>query len=167
MIFKLEFTSPKVHGDATICKIEVEDISLKIEYLKNAVVCYVLGAFPPFNILNSYIPRSRGKYGINKVSTLRNEIVLARFDSEVGKNEVIEGGIYHFDNKPFIVKAWTTDMEFVHEELYIVFIWIRLPGLDSNYWSPKGLSKIGSLVGKPLMVDKNIKRKTGSILLAC
>jgi len=90
---------------------------------------------------------------------LKNGIVLVRFDSIAGKNEAIQGGIYHFDNKPFIVKVWNEDMEFTREELYTVPIWVILPGLDFKYWSPKGLSKIGSLIGKPLMVDKHTEKK--------
>ncbi|WMV58886.1 hypothetical protein MTR67_052271 [Solanum verrucosum] len=50
---------------------------------------------------------------------------------------------------------------FTREELRTVPIWIKLPGLDFKYWSPKGLSKIGSLVGKPIMVDHNTERKVG------
>ncbi|XP_060217031.1 uncharacterized protein LOC132644453 [Lycium barbarum] len=90
---------------------------------------------------------------------MQNGIVLVRFDAAEGKNEVIHGGIYHFDNKPLIVKLWSTDMEFTRDELYSVPIWIKLPGLDFKYWSAKGLSKLGSLVGKPLMVDRNTERK--------
>lgn len=52
-------------------------------------------------------------------------------------------------------------MEFSKEELMTVPIWIKLPGLDFNYWSAKGLSKTGSLVGKPLMVDKHTEKKLG------
>lgn len=51
---------------------------------------------------------------------LKNGVILVRFDIEVGKNEVIEGGIYHFDNKPFIVKAWSPDMEFTRDEINTV-----------------------------------------------
>ncbi|PHU30710.1 hypothetical protein BC332_02803 [Capsicum chinense] len=50
--------------------------------------------------------------------------------------------------KPFIVKAWTPDMEFSKDELRPVSIWIRLPGLDFKYWSQKGLSEIGSCCGE-------------------
>ncbi|KAH0640651.1 hypothetical protein KY285_037237 [Solanum tuberosum] len=78
-----------------------------------------------------------------------------------GQNEVIQAGIYHFYSKPFIVKAWHADMDFSLEELHTVPIWIKLPGLDFKYWSPKGLSKLGSLIGKPLMVDQNTERKIG------
>lgn len=40
-------------------------------------------------------------------------------------------------------------------------IWVKLPGLDFKYWGPKGLNKIGSVIGKPLMVDRNTERKIG------
>lgn len=50
-------------------------------------------------------------------------------------------------------------MEFSKEELLTVPIWVRLPGINFKYWSDQGLSKIGSLVGKPLMVDKQTEKK--------
>lgn len=52
-------------------------------------------------------------------------------------------------------------MGLTREELHTVPIWVKLPGLDFKYWSPKGLSKIGSLNGKPLMVDQNTEKKIG------
>lgn len=140
-------------------RLKQRDIESEIEYWRNAVVCYVLGAYPPFSVLNSYLLRIWGKHGINKIAMLKNGIVMVRFDSEVGKNDVIQEGIFHFDNKPLIVKAWNADMDFSKDELCTVPIWIRLPGLEFKYWSAKGLSKIGSLVGKPLMVDKNTEKE--------
>ncbi|XP_009796054.1 uncharacterized protein [Nicotiana sylvestris] len=40
-------------------------------------------------------------------------------------------------------------LEYVQPKLY---------GLDFKYWSPKGLSMIVSLAGRPLMVDQNTKK---------
>lgn len=51
-------------------------------------------------------------------------------------------------------------MEFTREELYTVTIWVKLPGLNFKYWGLKD-SKIGSMIGKPLMADKNTERKIG------
>ncbi|KAK6795389.1 hypothetical protein RDI58_008842 [Solanum bulbocastanum] len=34
-------------------------------------------------------------------------------------------------------------------------------GLVFKYWSMKGLSKIGSLIGRPLMVDRNTEERSG------
>ncbi|XP_019252859.1 PREDICTED: uncharacterized protein LOC109231671 [Nicotiana attenuata] len=159
--FKLEYVSPEIEVDRQIGEIEAEDIESEIEYRRNVVVCYVLGVYPPFNVLNSYLQRIWGKHGIDKIAMLKNGIVMVRFDSEVGKNDVIQEGIFHFDNEPFIVKAWIADMEFSKDELFTVPIWIRLLGLEFKYWSVKGLSKIGSPVGKPLVVDKNTEKKLG------
>lgn len=92
---------------------------------------------------------------------LKNGIVLVRFDTANGKDKVLQGGIYYFDNKHFIVKAWHKDMEFIRKQLYTVPIWVKLPGFDFKYWGPKGLSKIGRMLGKPLMADKNTERKIG------
>lgn len=52
-------------------------------------------------------------------------------------------------------------MEFTRDEINMVSIWIRFPGLDFKYYSPKGLSKIGSLIGRPMIMDQNIKKKNG------
>ncbi|KAH0696218.1 hypothetical protein KY290_013576 [Solanum tuberosum] len=159
--FKLEYVEPTSYDSSAIVDIDLEDISSEIAYWKNYVVCYVLGAHPPFTVMQGFIQRLWVKNGINKFSMLRNGIVLVRFDSAMGKDTVIEGGIYHFDNKPFIVKEWSPDMEYTRAELLTVPIWVKFPGLDFKYWSPRGLSKIGSLVGKPLMVDHPTQKKVG------
>lgn len=52
-------------------------------------------------------------------------------------------------------------MEFTKDELYTVSIWIKLQGSDIKYCCQKGLSKLGSLVGKPLMVDHNTEKNKG------
>lgn len=59
------------------------------------------------------------------------------------------------------MKAWSADMKFTREELFSIPIWVKLLGLDFKYWSAKGLSKLSSLIGKPLMEDKNTKKKLG------
>ncbi|KAK6781940.1 hypothetical protein RDI58_019736 [Solanum bulbocastanum] len=87
---------------------------------------------------------------------LKDRVLVVRFETVIGKHEALRGGIYHFDNKPFIVKEWTPELEFTKEELQTVQIWVKFPGLDFKYWSRVGLSKIGSLIRKPMMVDHTI-----------
>ncbi|KAG5616347.1 hypothetical protein H5410_016171 [Solanum commersonii] len=62
-------------------------------------------------------------------SNAENGVVLVRFDTTIWQNEIIQVGIYH------------------------------LYRLDFKYWSPKFFIKLGSLLGKPLMVDQNSERK--------
>ncbi|KAK4707000.1 hypothetical protein R3W88_033439 [Solanum pinnatisectum] len=138
--YKLEYVMPTEKGD--IVEIEMEDIRSEITYWGNAVVCYVLGAHPPFTVIQGYIQRLWGKFGIVKVDMLKNGVLVVRFETVIGKHEALQGGIYHFDNKPFIVKEWTPELEFTKEELQTVPIWVKFPGLDFKYWSRVGLSKI-------------------------
>ncbi|KAM3337261.1 hypothetical protein P3S68_031586 [Capsicum galapagoense] len=90
---------------------------------------------------------------------LKNGVIVVRFETVGGKQKMLQGEIYHFDNKPFIVKEWTLELEFTREELLTVQIWIKFSSLDFKYWSRKGLSKSGSLIGKPLMVDHNTEER--------
>lgn len=87
--FKLEYVTHSLCGNSPIIDIELEDISSEIDYWKNAVVCYVLGAHPPFTVIQGYIQRLWAKHEINKMAMLKNGIVLVRFDSEIWKNDVI------------------------------------------------------------------------------
>lgn len=109
-------------GELCVCEIDIKDISSKITYWKNAVIFYGLGDHLPFTVLNGFIPRLWAKHGINKVSMLNNKILLLRTEREIGKNEVLQKCIYYFDNKSFIVKAWSPKIEFTREELYTVSI---------------------------------------------
>lgn len=52
-------------------------------------------------------------------------------------------------------------MEFSKEVLLTIPIWINLPGLDFRYRSGMNLSKIESLVRKPLKMDKQTEKKLG------
>lgn len=149
-----------MYGEFPIVELEVEDIKSEVEYRSNIVVCYILGAYPPFAMIKGFIQRLWAKHGLNEIVMLKNRIILVRFNSEKEKNEAVQCGMYLFDNKPFIVKAWSPNIEFTREELHIVPI-VKFSGLNFKYWSAKGLSKIGSLVGKPLMVDHNTEQKIG------
>ncbi|KAK6781941.1 hypothetical protein RDI58_019737 [Solanum bulbocastanum] len=53
--YKLEYVMPTKKGD--IVEIEMEDIRYEITYWGNAVVCYMLGAHPPFTVIQGYIQR--------------------------------------------------------------------------------------------------------------
>lgn len=118
--FKLEYVNPECYNNQMIGEIYLGDISSKIECWQTAVVCYVLGAHPTFAVMNGFIQQMWGKYEINKVAMMKNEIVMVRFDSEKEKLKVLEGGIYHFDDKSVIVKTWSLEMKFSKEELLTI-----------------------------------------------
>ena len=74
--------------------------------------------------------------------------------------KVSQKGVYHFDQKPFIVKAWALEMEININAIASLSIWIQLLELVVKYWGLQSLSKIGSMLGIPLKTDKYTKEKS-------
>jgi len=97
---------------------------------------------------------------IDKVLLIRKGLYLVRFSNKEDAIRVAQKGVFHFDQKPFIVKAWTPEMEINVDSITPLPIWIQLPELDVKYWGMQSLSKLGSVIGIPLKTDRYTKDKT-------
>ncbi|KAH0685695.1 hypothetical protein KY290_017216 [Solanum tuberosum] len=62
-------------------------------------------------------------------------------------------GPYYVNNQPLILYQWELDFELDKEELSIVPLWVKFPGLPVSYWSVEALSKVVSAVGRPIHTD--------------
>jgi len=85
---------------------------------------------------------------------IKKGLYLVRFEEHQAATTVTQKGVYYFDQKPFIVKAWSPELEINTDTITSLPIWIQLPELDIKYWGMLSLSKIGSLLGYPLKTDK-------------
>lgn len=56
-----------------------DDVKEKIEYWSHALVCYVLCVKTPYRIVNAFIRRIWGKFGINKVIMSVNGVFIVSF----------------------------------------------------------------------------------------
>jgi len=71
------------------------------------VICYVLEANPPFEVIDGYVRRIWKAYAIDKVVLVKRGLYLVRFVNYQDAPTMTQKGLYHFDHKTFIVKAWT------------------------------------------------------------
>ncbi|KAL9236027.1 hypothetical protein vseg_010740 [Gypsophila vaccaria] len=140
-------------------QLEQEDVEEEIEYWKQAVVCFILGANPPWEVIEGFIRRIWSKYNIDKISFLPHGIFLVRFKTQEMKKKVMNSGHYLFDSKPLIFKEWTADMEMKKSEVLSVPTWIQLHHLPLKFWG-KSLPKIAGLVGKYIKSDTATEHKT-------
>ncbi|XP_048498021.1 uncharacterized protein LOC125496564 [Beta vulgaris subsp. vulgaris] len=144
---------------AECLKITMDDIQPEIEYWNSAIVCYILGCKPPFRIVNGFIRRIWGKYGIEKVAVLENGVFMVRFRMVEGKMKALDGGPILYDRKPVSVKNWTPGLDLGSESVKVVPTWIRLPGLPLKYWGQIVLKKIAGIIGKPIRTDRAMAQK--------
>lgn len=139
--------------------IDSDDIQEEVEYWSSAVVCYVLGANPPFKVMDGFFRRIWGNLGIEKTAMVGKGLFIVRFKSVESCLKVTMDGYQFFDQKPVITRMWEADMVMDKESIQSVPIWIKLPGLALKYWGEKSLFKIAGLVGPVAQMDKATKSK--------
>ncbi|XP_074265618.1 uncharacterized protein LOC141588059 [Silene latifolia] len=140
-------------------QLSYSDVKDELEYWSTAVYCYVLGANPPWKVIDGFVKRIWGYTEIEKIAFHSNGIFLVRFKTEAIKLRVLQAGPVFFDNKPIVVKEWTSETKLIWEAVDLVPIWIRFYGLPLKLWG-NALKKIANLVGSPIRCDSNTQLKT-------
>ncbi|XP_074299117.1 uncharacterized protein LOC141630147 [Silene latifolia] len=135
------------------------DVDDELKYWSSAVYCYVLGANPPWKVIDGFVKRIWGYTDYEKLSFHSNGIFVVRFKTEEMKLRVLQAGPIIFDNKPVVVKEWTPTTKLVKEAVNKVPIRIRIYGLPLKFWG-NSLKKIAGLVGVPVRCDSNTQLKT-------
>ncbi|KAJ8419449.1 hypothetical protein Cgig2_023655 [Carnegiea gigantea] len=141
-------------------QIEIKDVAPEVGYWQHAILCSVLGANPPYEVIKGFVQQIWADFEIDKILMVRKGLFLVRFVQLQGKLTVEKRGLYYFDRKPFIVKGWKPDMDINAESIQSLPLWVQFPELDIKYWGLDSLSKLGSLIGIPLKTDHYTREKT-------
>lgn len=88
------------------------------------------------------------------IYTRENGNFFFKFGSKDECNRVLQAGPWLFDGRLIIIKHCSPDSGLERDVLTSAPVWIRFPALHLKYWSQTILSKIASLVGVPLYMDK-------------
>ncbi|XP_074314953.1 uncharacterized protein LOC141651130 [Silene latifolia] len=135
------------------------DVQGELDYWQQAVFGFIVGANPPWQIVEGFLKRIWSKYTVDKISFLPNGVFLARFQTEEMKQTVLNSGHYLFDNKPLILKPWSPDANLEKSEIKTVPAWIRLQSLPLKFWG-NSLKKIAGLIGSYIKSDSATELKT-------
>ncbi|XP_074315321.1 uncharacterized protein LOC141651512 [Silene latifolia] len=153
-------SSPIPNSTPPILQFTADDVKPEIEYWSTAVICYVLGGNPPWNLITEHVKRIWGKYKYDKLSFLPNGVFIVRFPSLECKELVLKQGFPMFDNKPNVVKPWTEDASLHKTTIQSVPIWVRLYGLGLKFWGEKCLEKLANQLGHFVRADTATLEKT-------
>ncbi|KAL9247509.1 hypothetical protein vseg_020935 [Gypsophila vaccaria] len=142
----------KSHDNTNMLQIMQEDVEEEIDYWKQAVICYIFGANPPWEVIEGFIRRIWTKFNIDKISFMNGGIFLVRFKTMEMMEKVLQSGYYLFDSKPLIYRPWAKDMVLQRTEVTVVPMWIQFHNLPLKFWG-KSLPKITGLVEKYVKQD--------------
>lgn len=123
-----------------------------MQYWNNAVVVQVLGANPPFHVMNGYLRRIWKEYSIDKLLQIQRGVFLVRFGEGTSRDTVIQRGVPTFDEKPVVIVPWQEDME-LRADVHSIPVWVQFPALPLKYWSSENLCCLANQLGRPLDID--------------
>ncbi|VFQ91043.1 unnamed protein product [Cuscuta campestris] len=157
---KLTYIEAEEMNGNRYARITEDDIVTSATYWDSAAVVCILGANPPLSIAEGFIRRIWKAFSIDEIKFSKPGQYVVRFHSEDKRDEAISRTYYQFDNKPVYVRKWKPGCTIDLNALNDIPIWVQLPDLELKYWSLSGLSKIGSLLGKPIRTDNATATKT-------
>ncbi|XP_062075831.1 uncharacterized protein LOC133779952 [Humulus lupulus] len=138
---RLDFTKPMKVGDQVVARLDLEEVEVEASFWRNAIVCIVLGANPPFRVFEGFVKRIWGNLGVDKIVRMHSGFTLVNLRDEATRDLILETGVIHFDRKPVVLRPWTTDLDSVRM-VKSVPVWIRLNGLGLQYWGKNSLSAL-------------------------
>uniref|UniRef100_A0A803PPW5 DUF4283 domain-containing protein n=1 Tax=Cannabis sativa TaxID=3483 RepID=A0A803PPW5_CANSA len=144
-------TVGKTGNDEINVKITMDDIEEEISYWNSAIVCYVLGANPPLEVLEGFA-RQIWKEKVDKVGLISYGIFMIRFSSVEIKDNILNGSYTFFNKRPVIMKAWDLDTNFRKGDIRRVPIWIQIEDLELKYWGQKTLFEIVGKIERSLHI---------------
>ncbi|XP_062103925.1 uncharacterized protein LOC133815054 [Humulus lupulus] len=156
---RLNYIEPLKLGDQVVARLDMEEVETEASFWKNAIVCIVLGANPPFRVFEGFVKRIWGSLGVDKIVRMHSGFTLVNFRDEATRDLILETGVIHFDKKPVVLRPWTPDMDSMRM-VKSVPVWIRLNGLGLQYWGKNSLSAMVSTIGRPIMVDKVMQSRS-------
>ncbi|XVF68220.1 hypothetical protein PTKIN_Ptkin10aG0187500 [Pterospermum kingtungense] len=77
--------------------------------------------------------------------------LIAQF---VDCDRILEGGPWHIQNHPLILRKWKAELEILDFSMDRLPIWFELHNVPLELFNQKGISYIASAIGNPLYTDK-------------
>ena len=129
-----------------------EDLNHSCDDWKLCAIGYVSGKFPVYRALNNIIGnvwKCEATLNIHESGWL-----VYRFQNEEDKVSVLCGEPYLVYGRPLILRPMSEYFDFSCSKMTQVPVWIKFPNLPLKCWTPRCLSKLAGVLGKPIQCDK-------------
>jgi len=108
---ELKFVPSSIINGVKCTQLEQSDVKDEIQYWQSAVLCTVMGANPPFEVMKGFLKRIWANYAIDRILYARKGVFLVRFVQLQDKISVEKRVVYFFDSKPMLVKGWHPNID--------------------------------------------------------
>ncbi|KAI0488613.1 hypothetical protein KFK09_028452 [Dendrobium nobile] len=125
-----------------------------------SLIGYSIGRRPYYESLLSAIRKLWKLKGTMKLLSLSDGFFMQRFSALEDFEMALNGGVWFFLGKPFVLQKWAPNFKPVREEFSSIPIWFKILDLPLPCWTPEGISRIATKIGTPIAVDDLTADKT-------
>lgn len=150
----LEYIPPVILDGKPVGQLMKEEMEEEEKKWKSALVIYVFGNGPGFNAMKRFINQQWSHVPKPELYYHEEGYYVAKFLTIEDAKEVMYAGPYTIANRPMILKHWSVDFDFKAEFPNEIPLWVKFPNLPMSCWGIKSLSRIASVLGKPLFADE-------------
>ncbi|KAL8255437.1 hypothetical protein R6Q59_033658 [Mikania micrantha] len=115
---------------------------------------YFLGTSLDFYAVNSFLRRLWRNYDLDSISKSAVCFYYFKFKSEEGLKNVLENGPWMVNNVLIFLNKWELGVCLEKVELAMIPLWVTVHNVPFELWTGRGLSKIISGIGIPILMDK-------------
>jgi hypothetical protein len=134
-----------------VCPLLPEDFGELRDIWKLCLIGYSISKTLGYTILGKYMANV---WKCNATLHIHDSGWLVfRFSSATNMGRVLCRGPYSFQGKPLVLKPMPPYFDFGKLDMLSVLVWVRLLNFPLECWSPACLSKISSVIGKPIRCD--------------
>lgn len=151
--FPLTYYAPVIRNNVKCAEITSSLInSAKLKW-DNSVVLYVLGSKPYYPYFKAYIDRVWKPTGSFQIFSKDNGFYVVKFEEKNDCDRILDNGPYYYDRKLIMMRRWFPGLKLTKEFLQTVQIWVRLLNLNLDHWTKESISRIASIIGRPIKMD--------------
>ncbi|XP_020259065.1 uncharacterized protein LOC109835503 [Asparagus officinalis] len=148
--FSLNYVPPDINDTVTF---DEEEWNEGESFWKFSLIGQILGLNAKFKAMENYVQKIWGNLAVPETFLLKPGLFLFKFKNIEDMRKILENGHWFFGSRPILLKPWTIDEELEKRTESVYPIWIQLTGLRLNLWNKKSISKIASIIGKPITTD--------------
>ncbi|XP_059294544.1 uncharacterized protein LOC132047529 [Lycium ferocissimum] len=157
---RLNYIPSQVINGQPVVQLAKDAYEKEVEKWKCAMIAYFIGDTPGYNMMRHYMNQNWSTAANPDLYLHDDGYYVIKFQSIEDMHEIFYSGPYTINNRPIILKPWTSDFDFTKEYPTEIPLWVTFPKLPMSCWDIENLSRIASAIGVPVYADECTTKQT-------
>ncbi|XP_056172498.1 uncharacterized protein LOC115693838 [Syzygium oleosum] len=150
--YSLSYVPPREENGELVADITPDIMADENPLWQECVVGHYIGKKVPFKLTKEAIRKAWG----DKVADIKlheNGFYFFRVPDSVSRRQLIDSDPVTIFSCTMLLQQWHSKLKLKRGVLETIPVWVRLRDIPFSLWSPFGIGRIASALGKPLYVD--------------